>query len=552
MGLYDGALTTIADISEVLRSQETVRRHQRSMQALGACNRVVAMAVTEEGLLGDICAVLAEIGGARVAWIAFRVHDERKALRVAASAGPDAAYLDEVALGWGDDPMGRGPDGEAIRTGRPSIIGDALTDPRLDPWKDDLIGYGLRSFLVIPLRVHDETSAVLGLGSDEPNAYAPTTVEPFLDMATTLAFGIEALRRRMAEQATTEALRASEARFRQMIRQAPIAMMLYRGSTILMANDASTRMFHAPDVDAFVGAPLMGGLAPSSIGHVMDRIARRARGESVSPDFEVKGRRGDGTVFPMRLVTAPVELADGPAMLACISDLSEQAATEERLLAYQERLRALTSDLAVAEERERRRIAEDLHDRVGHALALARNLLDPVRTSSPAIERVASLIDGTIADTRTLLFDLSPPMLHQLGLVPALTWLAETVGRNAGFYADVTLIGPPPELAESSRILLFRAAQELLHNVQKHASAQSVRVVCSNAEGVFSVDVEDDGIGFPTTKTLEDPLSLGFGLLSIRERLAYLGGDITIEPARGRGTRVRMVVPVGESGGDKP
>lgn len=226
------------------------------------------------------------------------------------------------------------------------------------------------------------------------------------------------------------------------------------------------------------------------------------------------------------------------------------AAKTADLEAAVERLRALTSELALAEERERRRIAADLHDRIGQTLCLARIQLETLRgdPSSDTAELLASsieLIQQAHGDTQSLTFELSPPVLYHLGLEAALEWLVEHHQGRGGIRLRFEGGLRPKSIDESLRVILYRGARELLANVLKHARASSCRLSVSQDDGEVRMVLEDDGVGFdaaaaptPTGK------AGGFGLFSIREQLEPMGGQLTIESSPGRGTRAEMRVPL--------
>ncbi|MCD6586046.1 MAG: AAA family ATPase [Desulfobacteraceae bacterium] len=228
--------------------------------------------------------------------------------------------------------------------------------------------------------------------------------------------------------------------------------------------------------------------------------------------------------------------------------ISEQR--EEESLRYQDQLRSLSSELSLIEERERRRIASDLHDRIGHALANAsmklRQLKDTVSTSraSNHIDEIHSLIDQSIADTQTLTFELSPPILYDLGLEAALDWLTEQTQKQHDI--KVTFIDDDTHktIDESLRILLFQAIRELLHNVVKHARATQVSVSISKENDFVRIVICDNGVGFEATRKEKDVKKGGFGIFSIQERLKHQGGRMEITSDPDIGSSVILISPM--------
>ncbi|MCC6527745.1 MAG: PAS domain S-box protein [Polyangiaceae bacterium] len=248
----------------------------------------------------------------------------------------------------------------------------------------------------------------------------------------------------------------------------------------------------------------------------------------------------------------PVRDADGRVVryLGIVIDISERKRAEAKLREYQSNLQRLAFEATVAEERERRRIAADLHDRIAQALAVARGKLVAARELSEgparaAIDLAAGLVTRTIEDTRTLMFDISPPILYDLGLSAALSWLADEVEKHHGLRVELTGELPHPLLDDVTAAILVRAARELVMNVIHHAGTAEARVAVRRDGDVVEVAVEDDGAGFDVgTAAVPTRAAHGFGLFAVREQMARLGGSVELRASPGRGTRAVLRVPI--------
>ena len=235
-----------------------------------------------------------------------------------------------------------------------------------------------------------------------------------------------------------------------------------------------------------------------------------------------------------------------------IRDVTERKRWEEKLLEYQEQLRLMASELSLTEERERRRIATELHDRIGQDLVLSMLRLDNLRKSvssgalAAPLGEISNLLEKTIRDTRSLTLDLSSPMLYRFGFERTIAdWLVQEVQKRHGIKSEFEDDGRPKPLEEDICVLLFQATRELLINVVKHAQAHVVKVSIRRKGGEIETIVEDDGIGLDLSEIESVMPSRGkFGLFSIRERLNYLGGNIKIESEPGHGTRVILTAPL--------
>jgi PAS domain S-box-containing protein len=230
-------------------------------------------------------------------------------------------------------------------------------------------------------------------------------------------------------------------------------------------------------------------------------------------------------------------------------DVTQRKEAERKLLEYQQQLRSLASELSLTEARERKRIAADLHDRIGQALALTRIKLGTLKAGthsakkSASIEETIRLIEATIKEVRTLIFELSSPLLYEVGLKAAVEQLVEQVRDQHGVPISLEDDGRPKPLTIDGSVVLFQAIRELLLNVVKHAAAHRVCVSMRRRNNAVEITVQDDGVGFHVSRQAFKPGSEGgYGLFSIRERLEYLGGRVTVESTPGRGTRAALAL----------
>jgi len=228
---------------------------------------------------------------------------------------------------------------------------------------------------------------------------------------------------------------------------------------------------------------------------------------------------------------------------------SERARANVALLAHQEQLRTLAEQLVVAEENERRQIAEFLHDRIGQNLALVKMRLRTLANTQPAaqapLEETSRLMDEIISDTRSLTADLGTPALYELGLEGALDSLIRRFGEVHGIAARFEDDGLDKPLGERARLLAYQSVRELLHNIVKHAEASLVVVRAAREHGSLLLTVTDRGLGFDTGRfEYRVTAAGGFGLFNIRERILHLGGSFRIRSTPGAGTEVQLTLPL--------
>ena len=229
---------------------------------------------------------------------------------------------------------------------------------------------------------------------------------------------------------------------------------------------------------------------------------------------------------------------------------SELAQRADALDLANRRLRRLAIEMALVEETERARLAGELHDSPMQKLALAQMQVDAASRERDAeseqmLATGLQLLREGISELRSLQFELSPPVLHQRGLPAALEWLAANARVRWGIPIHCVIGADTPPLGHDLSVILFRAARELVYNLIKHARASRGEIRLTGTAAGLELRVEDDGIGFDTDGDgAPGSPAAGFGLYSLRERVALLGGSLSVE-ALAPGARVSIRLPAG-------
>ncbi len=245
-----------------------------------------------------------------------------------------------------------------------------------------------------------------------------------------------------------------------------------------------------------------------------------------------------------------VEKTGDGALLLQLHDVTELKNAQRTLETHQMELQRLASEVSLAEERERRRIATELHDGAVQNLGLARIRIgallrkhdDPA--TREAFAQLRDMIARSVRELRSLMSELSPPMLYEFGLPPALEWLAKHFETHHDLACSASVPEASARLSNDITVFLFQAARELLMNVVKHAEAENARLVFTQSAAMAELRVSDDGVGFvPSGVDVGGTESGGFGLFSVRERVQLIGGTVTIEPAS-PGVEVTLRVPL--------
>ena len=423
---------------------------------------------------------------------------------------------------------------------------------RQGPSRDRCNTAGYESLALIPLRMTGQTLGLLQLNGTRRDRFTPEAIARYERLAGHVAIAV-------AHRLAKTALQQNDLRF-----QAILDSLHDAAITVFDRDGKFLFAFGSPEFEAQIGksgADLVGGhvadiLEPEAAGPLLDAI-RRVYERGLPERLEVKVAHPTSpagicwhevSLSPMRATGKEVT-----AVVGFVHDVTQRRESENRLLAYQKRLQQMAADLVSAEDTERRRIAGDLHDDVGQALAVAKMKVDLARKSPPCkncvafLQEIADLIQEAACGTGAALFNLYPPALYELGLEAATERLTQKMQEK---YPDLRLAfetdGQPKPLSHSVRGALFRATRELLLNAVRHAQAKKVRVSMGREGDNLRISVEDNGRGFDPDPVFKQAGAVsGFGLFNIRERMEYLGGRLEIDSRPGRGTLASLTLLLG-------
>jgi PAS domain S-box-containing protein len=376
-----------------------------------------------------------------------------------------------------------------------------------------------------------------------------------------IAFASDITERRAAEQAAEQARRLLQ----EAVESVAQGFTVYDQDDRLMLCNEAHRQFYASSRNLRVPGARFEDIVREGVG--LGQYAEAAgQAEAWLEQRLAQHRRADGTPVEQRLddgrwlqliqnrtasgyiVATQTDITD---LKRVTEDLERHRTQLEALVAKRtEQLRHLAMEASLSEERERQAIARDLHDDLGQLLHVLRIKLDSLLPAVPrqargALGELAGMVVEASRTVRSLSSQLSPPILAELGLVPALVWLAEEMAGNYGLEVEVESDQEPKRLDPAKAAILFRAVRELLINVAKHAAVGWARVGVRGGDEALEIVVEDGGIGI--TNQEEAMMGRrGLGLSSVRERIAYLGGSLEVRSTPGVGTAVLIRMPLEE------
>jgi len=343
-----------------------------------------------------------------------------------------------------------------------------------------------------------------------------------------------------------EALRESELRFRALVEHTGLGFTVTRtDGSFIEANDVFLQMtgysrddllrLRMPDVYASE--------------ETSERMLKQCLWNGYVRGEELEFTRKDGSPLFLSLTCAFVPRGGERVVISEFLDITERRRVEAEVRRSREELRLLATRLEEAREEERTGIARELHDQLGQALTALKFDLDTLlraagRQEGVSVEKVTGmlrLVDDTARDVRRLSSELRPGILDDVGLAAAMDWQLTQFAERTGIQCRMTGHADDARLDRSRSTALFRVFQELLTNIARHAGARGVSVGLDEEGGNYVLTVSDDGAGI-TPQQIADTSSLG--LIGMRERLRPLGGSIQLKGIPGKGTTVRVTLPL--------
>jgi PAS domain S-box-containing protein len=365
-------------------------------------------------------------------------------------------------------------------------------------------------------------------------------------------------------------LRESEERFRSAFDEGAVPMALTAiDNRLLRVNAAFCQMVGYSERE--LAAKSFAEIThPDDLTENLAGFAPVVRGEKPSFRMEKRYIHKDGRILWVDMSAASVRGPDGHPlyMVTHVQDITERKRAEEalrdlnatleqrvrqRTTELEQRalqLRSLVAELASTEERERHRLAQVLHDHLQQLLVAVKYRASTLRQRvagdlEPEVDQILDLLAQSIAASRSLTMELSPPVLHDAGLAAGLVWLARWMREKHGLEVDVSTSVPTEPLPEDLGRMVFQAVRELLFNVAKHAEVSRAQVTMTHEQGrLLRVVVADQGTGFDVAAQGQGTARGTFGLFNIRERFALLDGHLEIDSSPGKGTRVFLSIPI--------
>ena len=518
----------------------SARSSERRLTMLNAISTVLTESLELKNILQRAVYVVMELMDVEVALI-FSLDDESQELVLVAYEG----VSDEFARAVGRMKVGEGLNGEVAKTGQPMVMEDVFGDPMMA--RPEIKKMKIRSQLIVPLLLRDRVRGTLWVAMRRPKQFLPEEIELLSAVATQIGTAIENARLYEKEHLTAQRLAVSERNYRELFENASDAIWVHDlTGNIMVANKASEKLtgYSVEELTQMNVKVFLSDEGLNLAGHIRRKLLEN---EPVTQPYEQHLIRKDGTEAILMLTTNLVKEAGKPTAFQHIA----RDVTEEKRM--QDNLRYYLSQITKAQEEERRRVARELHDDTSQVLlALSRQIDNFLRGNEHLtpddvafLKQMRQQLNDALEGVRRFSQALRPPMLDDLGLLPAVRWLAGETERLTEIEIDFRVAGAERRLPPEVELTLFRAIQEALANVWRHAQASKAEVAVEFGESKVKISVSDNGKGFEPLEIMESlPRTGKLGLAGIEERMRLLGGSLKVRSEPGKGTTLIAEAPV--------
>jgi len=573
------------EIAERKRTEQALQHLNRELQAISNCNQTLMRAEEEQTLLNEICHLICDKAGYRMAWVGYAEHDDAKTVRPVAWAGTEDGYPAIADLTWADTGLGLGPSGVAIRSGESVCIQDFAAEPQTAPWTKSALQHGHRSSIAMPLKNESsKTFGILCIYSSELNAFTLDEMRLLEELAGDLAFGITVLRAR-TELKQAEATRTQLAAIVEFSNDAIV------GKTpdgIITHWNKSAEMIYGYSAADIIGQHVT-VLAPSWRHDEIHRMLEEIRKGGVVVNHESERIRKDETLIHVAITLSPIKDTSGNIIgISTITrDITEHKRNAEELRHYkdhlEEEVQQRTEDLVLA-----RNAAEAANQAKSVFLS---NMSHELRTPLNAILGFSNMMrkDALLPESHRQNLDIiNRSGEHLLTLINDVLEMAKIeAGRTqlenaafdlGGMVRDVTDMMQVRAVEKGLRLLIDQSSRfprfivgdearlrqvliNLLGNSLKFTEQGGVTLRLGTRKNSIShlmIEIEDSGPGiapedqqrifepFVQLSAQRDNKGTGLGLSITRQFIQLMGGSIGLISTLGKGSLFRIDLPLNE------
>ncbi len=526
---------------ELQNQLEVIQENERRMAALNQTSTIISQSLQLSQVLDTAVGCVMDVMSAEVIRI-YTLDEKTQELVLVAHRGVSEDFVSNV----GRIKMGEGFNGRVAKTGEPLFVQDASEDARLT--KKVVRDENIRSQLIVPMMAKGKVVGTLSVAMHRYREFAPEEVDLLRAIANQIGVAVDNARLYEYERQVSGQLRASEQRYRELFEHAHDAIWIHDlDGTIIAANDACVRLT-GYTLDELNGLKARELISPDtrSIVESMEQAVLDGKMAGSRGEIRLIKKYGDEAIIQLSISRVA---ANGKP--TAIQSIAHDMTDEKRL---QENLHFFLRQVTQAQEEERKRIAQELHDDTVQSLAILARQMDILSVKGDKLrkqELIAQLevlrqeANQIMQGVHHLSQDLRPATLDRLGILAAVEWLVSRTAEYSGIEIDVRFIGEERRLPNEVELVLFRITQEALRNVSRHAEATSAEVVVEFGDKKTSIVVTDNGKGFDTPDSIADLPRYGkLGLAGMEDRAHLLRGTIQLTSIIGQGTSVRAELPV--------
>ena len=434
--------------------------------------------------------------------------------------------------------------GSVPLAGDPRLVEDITTGTNIN--RSLVVEEKVAQWLVVPVKSWDKVTGMLAVGVRNTVQFDTEVINLLTSIGDEIGVALENNRLYKEQIFMAQQLRESERNYRELFEKAHDAIWVHDLDGYIITVNESAAVVTGYRRQELLDMNVKSFLDEESLKIARDVAHKLFAGEALVQPYEQKFLRHDGNPVYLTLTTSLV-LRDGkPYAFQHISrDVSEQKRMNENLRFY-------VQQITRAQEEERKRIARELHDDTAQQLIVLSRQLDKLHSSGnlpvkegQQIEAISERVNNILDGVRRFSQDLRPSVLDDLGLLPAVEWLAFDMTEHFDTEVAVEILGTEQRFLPEKELLLFRIVQESLSNIRKHANATKAWITFEFKEKQASVTIKDNGSGFTPPERLSDLAGLAkLGLAGMAERARLLDGMLRIESESGKGTSVIVNIPI--------
>lgn len=534
------ALETMERARQKLRSQVRVTmEHQKRLTTLSAISSLLAESLQPERTLRLAIDMVMNTMAADAILIFLR-KQETGELVLATYEGVSPQFAQNLSKTG----LGEGFNRRVADAGEAVVVEDTSDAPAL--YREAVRQEKLQSQLIVPMKSRGQVVGTLWIATHRQQKFPPEDIDLLVAIGNEVGSALENARLYQEQLRVMQEVQASEMKYKDLFERAHDAIWVHdMDGNMVSANDAAARLT-GYEVDELCRMSIMSNLSEESLRLAKEVRTKLLERKPVNQPYEQRLITKQGTEAILQLTTSVVTVDGKPVGFQHIArDVTEERRMEENLRFY---LQHITN----AQEEERKRISRELHDSTAQTLIAMLHQLEHFLQDKSDLRmddtrflwRLHEEVRTVLQEVRQFGRDLRPSILDDLGLNPALEWLASEMEKENGIDTNLQVVGSERRFPAEAELMLFRIIQEALRNVARHSSASQARVTVTFNERTTEVTVEDNGKGFALPQNLGDLSRLGkLGLTGMQERARLLGGSLKVESELDKGTKVTVKVP---------